>query len=138
LKDSEFKVGDTVYCTIHGEGIVIDVTNHHKWAVGVKLKSGDTELYHADGRFDESLPRTLFFSPTWIHEGSRIRPFTDGLVGKNVLVQCIDEDGRWYHYGKVLCQDDTRIVLEEYDDEETKVRKSTISSINEIGDEIGL
>ena len=35
-------------------------------------------------------------------------------------------------------QDDTQIVLEEYDFEETKVLKSVIRSIHEIGDEIGL
>lgn len=138
MKDSEFKVGDIVYCALHGEGVVTEVAVHSNWPLSIKFKSGRTELYHADGRFQKALPRTLFFSPTWIHEGSRIRPSTDGLVGKTVLVQCIDEDGNWYHYGKITYQDDEKIVLEEYGFEETKVLKSVISSINEIGDEIGL
>jgi len=138
MKDSEFKVGDIVYCTLLGEGVVADVGEYHEFCIEVKFKSGSTDLYNADGRLLEYLPRTLFFSPTWIHEGSRIRPSTDGLVGKTVLVQCIDEDGNWYHYGKITYQDDEKIVLEEYGFEETKVLKSVISSINEIGDEIGL
>ena len=137
MKDSEFKVGDTVYCAMNGEGVVSKMNRFPDYPITVTFKNGNNILYTKDGRFTRYAPRVLFFSPTWVHEGSRIRPFTDGLVGKNVLVQCIDEDGRWYHYGKVLCQDDTRIVLEEYDDEETNVLKSNIRSINEIGDEIG-
>lgn len=136
MKDSEFKVGDIVYCALHGEGTVIEVTDYKKRSVGVKFKTGATYLYRADGKYREAFPRTLFFSPTWIYEGSRIRPVAPSLIAKNVFILTKSFKATT---GYVLDEDESNLYLENHSTlKESIVKKSDILEIRELGSKLDI
>ena len=89
-KADEFKVGDRVWCILHGKGIVTAI---HKWEdsgeypVQVNYCNiSDYNYYTLDGKLSKECPRALFFSEPKI-EASVTRPFVPTLVGKRVVVQ---------------------------------------------------
>lgn len=86
-KADEFKVGDIVWCTARGKGVVEGIHTAETYPVVVYFDNGDCETYTADGRISTSdgCPRTLFFSEPKI-EASVVRPFVPTLVGKKVVV----------------------------------------------------
>lgn len=69
---NQFKVGDTVYCFLYGEGKVITLHGDSTY-LEVQFKNA-TGTYTIDGRLTKERPRTLFFTPIEIPESALIRP----------------------------------------------------------------
>lgn len=83
-KPDEFRVGDIVWCLIHGKGEVSSLMGSpegYTYPVGVRFENGDGNCYTLDGKLDEVGNRTLFFSEPKI-EASVTRPFVPTLVGE--------------------------------------------------------
>ncbi len=90
VKPDEFRVGDVVWCLLHGKGEVTYIHHHvTTYPVEVYFEGGDTFLYTQDGRYSEEFTRTLFFSEPKI-EASVVRPFVPVLEGKHVIVETED------------------------------------------------
>lgn len=81
-KKDEFRVGDVVWCAVHGKGKVTGVDNYY---VIVDML-GSTQYYTKDGKLYTTSLRTLFFSEPKI-EAAVTRPFVPTLVGKRVVVK---------------------------------------------------
>lgn len=82
----KFKVGDTVWCLVYGEGMVTTVYTSEYSKYPIKVEFGQrTENYTLDGRLLINGNRTLFFSEPKI-EASVTSPFVSKLVGKKVAV----------------------------------------------------
>lgn len=84
-----FKVGQTVWCLLYGEGVVISVKDESEVAFPVAVKF-DKELrkcasYTSDGRYYTDSERVLFFSEPKI-EAETEPPFKPTLIGKSVLL----------------------------------------------------
>ena len=88
-KADDFKVGDQVWCAMHGRGVVEHVCFDDMLSVGVSLDNGDFNWYTKDGKYNIDLNRTLFFSEPKI-EASVVRPFVPALEGKYVVVETGD------------------------------------------------
>ena len=84
-KESLFKVGDVVWCMLHGKGNILSISPGNYFPVQVKFDS-NTEWYTMDGKYAEDYPRTLFFSEPKI-EALTERPFVPTLVGKRIAVK---------------------------------------------------
>ena len=89
-KADDFKVGDQVWCILHGKGIVTAI---HKWEdsgeypVQVNYCNiSDYNYYTLDGKLSKECPRALFFSEPKI-EASVVRPFVPTLVGKTIVIE---------------------------------------------------
>lgn len=83
----EFKVGDVVWCILHGKGKVTadaETEKDTKYPIIVRFSEYE-RWYTVDGRYNEHMPRTLFFSEPKI-EAAVKRPFTPTLVGKTVAL----------------------------------------------------
>lgn len=90
VKPDEFRVGDVVWCLLHGKGEVTYIQQGvATYPVEVYFENGDTFWYTQDGRYSEEFPRTLFFSEPKV-EASVVRPFVPVLEGKHVVVETED------------------------------------------------
>lgn len=85
----DFKVGDKVWCLMHGAGEVISITpptRCENYPVKVKFQGTYIESYTPDGRITTGWKtRTLFFSEPKV-EAAVKRPFTPTLIGKNIVI----------------------------------------------------
>ena len=89
VKPDDFRVGDVVWCILHGKGEVIYIKHPvATYLVEVCFEGGDTFWYTKDGRWYQDFNRTLFFSEPKI-EASATRPFVSTLIGKNVVVDTL-------------------------------------------------
>lgn len=87
VKPDEFRVGDRVWCVLHGEGKVTSVQESEEYPVQVTYCNFDDYNYYTlNGEFVIEGPRSLFFSEPKI-EASVTRPFVPTLVGKRVVVE---------------------------------------------------
>lgn len=93
----DFKVGDDVWCIIHGKGkvVCVDGKENYTYPVLVQFGNNDEEWYTCAGQLEEFCARTLYFSEPKI-EASVKRPFVPTLVGKTVFVK------PWNSMGKVV------------------------------------
>lgn len=82
VKVDDFRVGDVVWCVLHGKGEVtyIESSGQTTYPVEVCFDEGDSVWYTQDGRYIEEFTRTLFSEP------KITRPFVSTLVGKKVVV----------------------------------------------------
>ncbi len=72
---TDFKVGDKVYCLIHGPGVVEDIKLPGNYEVSVKFESDVKNIaYTLDGKFHTYGLRTLFFSKPDVLGGGRTSP----------------------------------------------------------------
>lgn len=75
MKADEFKVGDTVYCIIHGKGIICQISGSIDYPVLVKFSDGELKrCYTQDGRYVKEGGRALFFEEIIIPESAYKRP----------------------------------------------------------------
>lgn len=74
MKKDEFKVGDTVYCTMYGEGFIEHIDENGDYPVSVAFKNGAIKSYTKHGRFYAEVNRTLFFEEIPIPESAYVRP----------------------------------------------------------------
>lgn len=94
--DCNFKVGQTVWCVIFGEGEVERVVSADPYPVQVYFERiDDTYWYTADGKPNEYSNRTLFFSEPKIEA----QEFPSRYIGKTVLFM---EKGSPVAYGPSL------------------------------------
>ncbi len=84
VKQDEFRVGDVVWDTVYGKGIVVFLDDDAQ-PVKVVYDSGDHKWYTQNGKMSPEMNRTLFFSEPKI-EASVTRPFVPTLVGKRIVV----------------------------------------------------
>ena len=131
VKPDEFRVGDTVWCLLNGEGQVISTKGHHRsdFKVEVQFKhtaEDETWCYTKDGKMNEGQNRTLFFSEPKV-EASVTRPFVPTLVGKMVLLCPIFGDA----CSGVISEETTNTVVHKG----ITWNKSSIVSIYEISKE---
>lgn len=76
---TDFKVGDKVYCLIHGPGVVEDIKLPGNYEVSVKFENdaendAGNDAYTKDGKFYTDALRTLFFSKPDVLGGGRLTP----------------------------------------------------------------
>lgn len=83
-----FRVGDIVYCLIHGKGTVIRDDDGDGFPIIVRFDNPDIEEagYTECGRYDNCGHRVLYFSEPEI-KASTTRPFVPTMIGKTVLVR---------------------------------------------------
>jgi len=86
--NNDFRVGDTVWCTAYGKGVVIDTDSSipRDYPVTVSFTGlGVKESYTKEGAMFKGGDRCLFFSKPTV-TGQTERPFVPELLGKNVIV----------------------------------------------------
>lgn len=106
--ETQFQVGDTVWCILNGRGKVISIDNHGDYSIEVGFGNYNVETYTQDGKFYTfNVNRSLYFSEPKI-EGETTRPFQPKLIGKSVVVK--SALGNWI--GKVIQEDSIIIQLE--------------------------
>ena len=87
MKTEIFKVGDRVFCTTYGWGIVIRNESRDAYPVHVEFDNSSKTKFTYDGRiFKESNP-TLSFTEYTLQGFSQERPIKLPEVGENVLVR---------------------------------------------------
>lgn len=90
-KPSTFMVGDTVWCVVHGQGVVQDIGRRCLiYPINVKLANGSVSSYTLDGKLYTHSNRTLFFSKPEV-KGDVVRKFVSTLIGKTVVIQYFDD-----------------------------------------------
>ena len=127
MNNCNFKVGQTVWCLIYGEGTIVDIgDNPHDTPVLVHFNSGYVNGYTLDGYMDVGVNRALFFSEPKIEA----QEFPSKYVGEVVFLVSIedgDTDGPFeitkedsgYVYAREVCfyKEDYHIYIVEQDKE---------------------
>ena len=142
-KAYDFKVGDQVWCILHGKGIVTAI---HKWedsgeypVQGNYCNIEDYNYYTLDGKLSKEGPRALFFSEPKI-VASVTRPlcepsgqascpsaFVPTLVGKTVMLHT----KAWgIHNGEITIETQDALVVNYI-----MWNKSSIEAIYEVSSE---
>ena len=85
VRPDEFRVGDDVWCVLHGRGKVVRIDDVSIDSVVVNFDTARFGCYLPSGKLSAFMQRTLFFSEPKI-EASVTRPFVPTLVGKRVVV----------------------------------------------------
>ena len=86
VRPDEFRVGDDVWCVLHGRGKVVRIDDVSINSVVVNFDTARFGCYLPSGKLSAFMQRTLFFSEPKI-EASVTRPFVPTLVGKRVVVK---------------------------------------------------
>lgn len=128
----EFKVGDTVWCVVHGKGEVIRLDeDEDDYPVAVQLEDGGVQYYTEDGKlYSDAVGRSLFFTEPKV-EGSITRPFVPTLEGKTVLVHYKYGGIEFQRIGKITTEQNERFWLEDF----WKVEKHDVIDIREVSSE---
>ena len=127
MNNCNFKVGQTVWCLIYGEGTIVDIgDNPHDTPVLVHFNSGYVNGYTLDGYMGVGVNRALFFSEPKIEA----QEFPSKYVGEVVFLVSIedgDTDGPFeitkedsgYVYAREVCfyKEDYHIYIVEQDKE---------------------
>ena len=83
MNNCNFKVGQTVWCLIYGEGTIVDIgDNPHDTPVLVHFNSGYVNGYTLDGYMGVGVNRALFFSEPKIEA----QEFPSKYAGKTVFL----------------------------------------------------
>jgi len=109
----EFKVGDTVWCTVCGRGLVtsIDTSTGKNYPVEVRFDYIRGEQYYTKGgSMLVGGNRCLFFSKPTV-TGQTERPFVSELLGKNVIVLSKDSK-EILGQGKVIHENNKYITVD--------------------------
>lgn len=113
-QNTQFKVGQTVWCLLYGKGEVVDTTDLDggDYPVEVCFKNtGESEFYTRDGKYYTVANRTLFFSePQVIAETEPV--FEPKLRGKVVLVKNVG--GEEVRFGYVEEEFETFVMVDDY------------------------
>ena len=121
-KEVGFKVGQTVWCVLLGEGKIADIDNDCVHPVCVEFDNGKEACYTLGGKYSKEFNRTLFFSEPKIEA----QEFPPKYVGRLVFLVSIedgDTDGPFeitkedsgYVYAREVCfyKKDYRIYIVE-------------------------
>ena len=125
MNNCNFKVGQTVWCLIYGEGTIVDVgDNPHDTPVLVHFNSGYVNGYTLDGYMGVGVNRALFFSEPKIEA----QEFPSKYAGKTVFLvdpcgshgpfKITKEDADYiYTQGPRFYKEDYHIYIVEQDEE---------------------
>lgn len=89
--ETVFKVGDKVYCCIHGHGVVKSVDHNESYPLFVDF-GYDTNNYTFDGKLYEDCKPTLSFTEYTLQGFSQERPIILPEVGELCLVRDSDNE----------------------------------------------
>jgi len=89
-----FKVGDKVYCCIHGHGVVKSVDHNESYPLFVDF-GYDTNNYTFDGKLYEDCKPTLSFTEYTLQGFTQKRPIVLPEGGELCLVRDADNQN-WY------------------------------------------
>jgi len=64
MEKKYFKFGMTVWCAIHGEGVIIDINYTENYAIEVEFKNGQIYLYTEDGKYYDDNVSNVVLSTT--------------------------------------------------------------------------
>lgn len=110
-QNTQFKVGQTVWCLLYGKGEVVEIDNiGTDYPVEVCFENtGESEFYTRDGKYYTVANRTLFHSEPQVIAATE-PVFEPKLVGKVVAVWCnaVDE---FVETGEVAYEYKDRLVL---------------------------
>ena len=105
-----FKVGDKVYCLIHGWGEVYCIYESTDFSVRVNFKEDSDVGYDYNGRYYQESKPTLSFTEYTLQGFSQERPIELPEVGELCLVRDYKDD-TWlarefaeYRHGLFICQ----------------------------------
>ena len=105
-----FKVGDKVYCVMHGHGVVVDIEENLNFPVRVDVKNESDIGYTYDGRYYGNSTPTLSFTEYTLWGFSQERPIMLPEVGELCLVRDYNDD-TWlarefaeYRHGLFICR----------------------------------
>ena len=105
-----FKVGDKVYCVMHGHGVVVDIEENLNFPVRVDAKNESDIGYTYDGRYYGNSTPTLSFTEYTLWGFSQERPIMLPEVGELCLVRDYNDD-TWlarefaeYRHGLFICR----------------------------------
>jgi hypothetical protein len=90
--ETNFKVGDKVYCCIHGHGVVTSVDYTESYPLFVNF-GYDTNNYTFDGKLYDDCKPTLSFTEYTLQGFSQERPIKLPEVGELCLVRDEDNEG---------------------------------------------
>ena len=125
MNNCNFKVGQTVWCLIYGEGTIVDIgDNPHDTPVLVHFNSGYVNGYTLDGYMGVGVNRALFFSEPKIEA----QEFPSKYAGKTVFLvdpcgshgpfKITKEDADYiYIQGHRFYKEDYHIYIVEQDEE---------------------
>lgn len=125
MNNCNFKVGQTVWCLIYGEGTIVDIgDNPHDTPVLVHFNSGYVNGYTLDGYMGVGVNRALFFSEPKIEA----QEFPSKYAGKTVFLVSpwgshgpfkITKEDADYIYTQGFCfyKEDYHIYIVEQDEE---------------------
>lgn len=85
MQNTEFKVGDTVWCAARGKGVVEFLLEDTQYPIGVKFDNGKKDFYTTEGKLYIDGSRCLFFSEPKV-DALTTRPFTPTLKGKTCVL----------------------------------------------------
>lgn len=75
MKKDEFKIGDVVYCIIHGKGVVESTTDKNgDYPILVMFDEGIRKTYTRNGEYCGWFNRTLFFEEIPIPDSACVKP----------------------------------------------------------------
>lgn len=111
---SRFEVGDTVWCLVYGEGVIVSTDNdesRHPVRAdfpGIGLRNA---AYTVDGKYHYKGKRTLFFSEPKV-EALTAKPFKSKLIGQRIMVMLTTGETR---AGTVMTEDEISISISRID-----------------------
>lgn len=100
-EETIFKVGDLVYCYIHGWGKVVKINDKsHKYPIVVRFKDMDFSYTTEGSPFEDAVSPTLSFSEYTLEGFTQTRP----LKEFDAVFYKIDQDSPWQigHYYKMM------------------------------------
>ena len=86
VDNTEFKVGDTVWCVAYGKGKVVHVNETGAYPVKVQFVDLNSDYYTYEGKLRKKGSRTLFFNEPTV-EGKTTRPFVSTLIDKEIAIE---------------------------------------------------
>lgn len=117
IEETDFRVGDKVWCVVNGEGVVESDTGGSysygcAYPVIVKFENNKIRTYTLTGKLDITHKyRSLFFSEPKV-EAKTTRPFKSDLIGRIVVMMKINEAFETSTYvSEVIDEDKENIKL---------------------------
>ena len=74
MKKDEFKIGDVVYCILHGKGVVESTDEDGDYPIAVMFNEKNRKTYTKNGEYYKQCNRTLFFVEVPIPESAYVKP----------------------------------------------------------------
>jgi len=104
MQNTQFKVGQTVWCLLYGKGKVVEINDKKTFPVQVAFDSGASDAYSKLGQVIPGANRTLFHSEPQVIAATE-PVFEPKLVGKVVLVKNLGGEDVGFGHVEVELED---------------------------------